>query len=107
MDLNGVLSFIPFYLLGCFHTAVGTAFAAKFFCITVEDLFIFSCKWYAQAEFLMIHIIKVTYTEQSFFFASAQEYDHAFLMVAAVDPLKAFRIKVLLIQCRMGLIQLV
>ena len=55
----------------------------------------------------MIHIIKVTYTEQSFFFASAQEHDHAFLMVAAVDPLKAFRIKVLLIQCRMGLIQLV
>ena len=55
----------------------------------------------------MIHVIKITYTQQSFVFTSAHKHDHAFLTVAAVDPFKALCIKILLIQRRMCLIQLV
>ena len=107
MDFNRVFSLIPFHLLRSLYAAVGTSFTTEFFRITVEDLFIFSCKRYTKAEFLMIHIVKITYAKKRFFFTSAHKHDHAFLMVTAVDPFKTFCIKILLIQCRMCLIQLV
>ena len=57
----------------------------------------------------MLHRSEVADKEQGLFrlLRFSLKYNDIFVVIRAVDPLKAFRIKVLLIQCRMGLIQLV
>ena len=107
MDLNRVFSLIPFHLLRSLYAAIGTSFTAKFFRITVEDLFyIFLQKGHQDGISHDPHCQNCI-RKEAFLFTSAHKHDHAFLMVTAVDPFKTFCIKILLIQCRMCLIQLV
>ena len=57
----------------------------------------------------MFHVIKITDEQQCFpgLFALADKHDHAFILIAAVNPFKALRVIIHLIQGRMFQVQLI
>ena len=85
---------IPFFFLRRFHPRVHHAISAELLCITVQDLLIFSGLRHSDTEFFMGDGIKIADKEKYliFFFAVSGKYDQIFLIISAVDPLKALRL---------------
>ena len=107
IDFNGIVLFIPFQLPGCLDTPVDPAFSAKVFGISVEYLLILAVEGHAHTEFLMLHVVKIADKEKGFLTlpALSQEYNHALILVTAVNPLKTIGIIIHLIQSRMLTVQ--
>ncbi len=81
---------------------ISFSISAEFHGVAAQDLLIASGEGNAHPEFLILHIIEIADEQQRLFLfpAAAHKHNHALLLITAIDPLKALRIKIQLIERR-------
>ena len=107
-NLNGILTVIARTLLRALCPRIDIAIAAEFLAVTVENLFVLSIIRNADLIILIDKRGEVADDQKVFLFfcPSSHKYKHIFIGGNIVDPLKARRIVVLLVQRRLVMIKL-
>ena len=107
-DLNGILTVIARTLLRALCPRIDIAIAAEFLAVTVENLFVFSIIRNADLMILVDKRGEVADDQKVFLLLCppSHKYKHIFIGGNIVDPLKARRIVVLLVQRRLVMIKL-